>query len=73
MLKTTQAQIRNYLNRYNDLNTIDAETLKEMKPFLECVALSFGVYGMNAGLFRDTRDSSYYVVPNRSTRLFELV
>ena len=70
-MKTTQKEIKSYLNGKNDLNDFTQEELKQLN--LRTVALSFGVYGMNGGLFEDVKTGSYYVVPNRSTRLFELV
>ena len=70
-MKTTQKEIRKYLNGENDLNTFTREQLDALN--LRTVAVSYGVYGMNGGLFEDMDTGEYYVVPNRSTRLFELV
>ena len=69
-MKTTQKEIRKHLNGKNDLNTFTHEQLDALN--LRTVAISFGVYGMNGGLFEDMKTGEYYVVPNRSTRLFEL-
>ena len=69
-MKTTQKDIRSYLNGKNDLNTFTREQLDALN--LRTVAISYGVYGMNGGLFEDIRTGDYYVVTNRSTRLFEL-
>lgn len=69
-MKNTQKEIRKYLNGKNDLNAFTREQLDGLN--LRTVALSFGVYGMNGGLFEDLKTGEYYVVPNRSTRLFEL-
>ena len=69
-MKTTQKEIRKHLNGKNNLNDFTQEELNALN--LRTVALSFGVYGMNGGLFEDIRTGDYYVVPNRSTRLFEL-
>lgn len=70
-MKTTQKEIRKYLNGKNDLNAFTREQLDALN--LRTVAISYGVYGMNGGLFEDMKTGAYYVVPNRSTRLFELV
>ena len=70
-MKTTQKEIRSYLNGKNDLNAFNNDELKALN--LRTVAISYGVYGMNGGLFEDMNTGEYYVVPNRSTRLFELV
>ena len=70
-MKTTQKEIRKHLNGKNNLNDFTQEELKQLN--LRTVAISYGVYGMNGGLFEDVKTGAYYVVPNRSTRLFELV
>ena len=70
-MKTTLKEIKKYLNEKNNLNAFTREELDKLD--LRTVALSFGVYGMNGGLFEDMKTGNYYVVPNRSTRLFELV
>lgn len=46
-----------------DTNTIPAGRL-------ETVALSFGVYGMNGGLFRDYKSGQLYAIPRRDSILF---
>lgn len=43
----------------------------EKLPRLEEVGLSFGVYGMNGGLFEDN-DGNLYAVTARNTLLFQL-
>ena len=70
-MKTTQKEIMKYLNGKNNLNEFTREQLDALN--LRTVAISVGVYGMNGGLFEDVKTGAYYVVPNRSTRLFELV
>ena len=72
MIRTTQKEIRAYLNGKNNLNGFTSDEINEIKKYLRCVAMSFGVYGMNGGLFQDTRTGDFFVVPNRSTRLFQL-
>ena len=70
-MKTTQKEIKSYLNGKNNLNDFTREQIDALN--LRTVAISVGVYGMNGGLFEDMKTGAYYVVPNRSTRLFELV
>lgn len=70
-MKITQKEIKSYLNGKNNLNDFTREQLNALN--LRTVAISYGVYGMNSGLFEDMNTGNYYVVPNRSTRLFELV
>lgn len=36
------------------------------------VAISFGVYGMNGGLFQDKKSGKLYAIIGRSTNLFRL-
>lgn len=69
-MKTTQKDIRKHLTEKNNLNDFTREQLDALN--LRTVAISYGVYGMNGGLFEDMKTGAYYVVPNRSTRLFEL-
>lgn len=71
MLKTTQKEIKNYYNGKNDLNKFTREEMDAIKHDLKMLAISFGVYGMNGGLFTDSK-GNYYIIPSRSTRLFEL-
>lgn len=47
------------------------EVPKNWRDF-EKVGLSFGVYGMNGGLFRDTKTGKMYKITKRSTNLFFL-
>lgn len=71
MLKVTQKEIKSYYNGKNNLNEFTREELDTIKHDLKQLAISFGVYGMNGGLFIDSK-GNYYIIPNRSTRLFEL-
>lgn len=70
-MKTTKKDILSYLNNYNNLNDFTDEEINKLK--LKNVALSFGVYGMNAGLFVSMTNGAFYVCPTRSTTLFKLV
>lgn len=70
-MKTTQKEILNYLTENNNLNTMTDAEIKKLD--LQHIATSFGLYGINAGLFQSKINFNYYVVPNRSTQLFKLV
>jgi len=70
MITTTKKEILNYLNKNNNLNNFTNEDIEKLK--LENIAMSFGIYGMNAGLFQSKVNFGYYVVPSRSTTLFKL-
>lgn len=71
MMTTTKKEILSYLNDNNNLNNFTKEQLDNLK--LDNIALSFGIYGMTAGLFLSKTDGKYYVCPSRSTTLFYLV
>lgn len=70
MRKYTQKEIRHYITSGLATDITTAKDVDKMK--LETVGLSFGVYGMNAGLFQDMETGEFYVVRNRSTNLFIL-
>ena len=65
----TKKSLRNLVNlgMAKDITNAEYDTL----PHLDCVAKSFGVYGMNAGLFRDDA-GNFYAVLARNTLLFQL-
>lgn len=69
MEKTTRKNIKNMVTfgMAKDITNAEFDTL----PHLDCVAKSFGVYGMNAGLFRDDA-GNFYAVLARNTLLFQL-
>lgn len=70
MVKTTKKDILRYLNEDNNLNNYKNEEIDALQ--LKKVAISYGVYGMNAGLFQSSINHNYYVVPSRSSVLFKL-
>lgn len=70
MRKFTQKEIRNYIASGLATDITNAKDVGKMD--LETIGLSFGVYGMNAGLFQDRETGEFYVVRNRSTNLFIL-
>lgn len=71
MRKYTQKEIRGYITSGLATDITNAKDVDRMN--LETVGLSFGVYGMNAGLFRDKQTGDLFVVRSRSTNLFILV
>jgi hypothetical protein len=70
-MTTTKKEILKYLTENNNLNNFELEKIHALD--LENIALSFGTYGMNAGLFQSRVNGNYYVIPTRSTMLFRLV
>ena len=69
METTTRKNIKNMVafGMAKDITNAEYATL----PHLDCVAKSFGVYGMNAGLFRDDA-GNFYAVLARNSLLFQL-
>ena len=66
--RTTQSELKRLIKvgaavELSDTNTIPAGRL-------ETVALSFGMYGMNGGLFRDYESGQLYAIPRRDSMLF---
>jgi hypothetical protein len=55
-----------------DITTWDSEKIKELQnKSIENVGLSFGIYGMNGGLFKD-KDGNLYAITARTSNLFAL-
>lgn len=70
MRKFTQKQIREYITLGMAKDITDAESIDWEN--LETVGLSFGVYGMNAGLFKHRKTGEFFAVRSRCTNLFIL-
>lgn len=66
--KTTQREIKRLIKVGAAIELTDAKTINAGR--LEVVALSFGVYGMNGGLFRDYESGQLYAIPCRNSILF---
>ena len=66
--KTTQREVKRLIKSGVAIELTDTTTVKHSE--LTTVALSFGVYGMNAGLFRHDTTGQLYALPNRSSLLF---
>lgn len=55
-----------------DITAWDSEKIKELQnKNIEKVGLSFGIYGMNGGLFKD-KDGNLYTITARTSNLFAL-
>lgn len=66
--KTTQREIKRLIKVGAAIELTDAKTVNAGR--LEVVALSFGVYGMNGGLFRDYESGQLYAISSRNSILF---
>ncbi len=73
-MKTTQRHIRQLIaeGAAVDANRLEDYDLEDLAAHSEKLAVSFGVYGMNGGVCRDTRTGQLYAVPSRSSALFIL-
>lgn len=66
--ETTQKEIKRLIKVGAAIELTDTNTIPARR--LETVALSFGVYGMNGGLFRDQETGQLYAIPRRDGILF---
>lgn len=66
--RTTQRELKRIIEVGAAIELTDAKTINAGR--LEVVALSFGVYGMNGGLFRDYETGQLYAIPRRDGILF---
>lgn len=66
--KTTQREIKRLIKAGAAIELTDTKTVPCGR--LQTIALSFGIYGMNGGLFRDTETGQLYGIPRRDGILF---
>lgn len=66
--KTTQRELKHLIKVGAAIELTDTTTIPAGR--LETVALSFGMYGMNGGLFRDNESGQLYAIPRRDSMLF---
>lgn len=66
--KTTQREIKRLIKVGAAIELTDTKTVPAGR--LQTVAMSFGIYGMNGGLFRDTETGQLYAIPRRDGILF---
>ena len=66
--RTTQKEIKRLVKVGAAIELTDTATIPAGR--LETVALSFGIYGMNGGLFRDYESGQLYAIPRRDGILF---
>ena len=69
--KLTQKEIKRLvtIGAAVDITTWDSEDLEKLN--VEKIALSFGIYGMNGGLFKD-KDGNLYAITARNAALFTI-
>ena len=77
-MKTSKKELIEYSKQVNaiDINKYsfeEIEALRKNEEYLEEVAYSVGRYGVNAYLCKGHKTKQYYVVPTRSTTLFQVM
>lgn len=66
--KITQKEIKRLIKAGAAIELTDTKTVPAGR--LNTVTMSFGIYGMNGGLFRDTETGQLYAIPRRDGILF---
>lgn len=66
--RTTQRELKRLIKVGAAIELTDTNTIPAGR--LETVALSFGMYGMNGGLFQDAETGQLYAIPRRDSILF---
>lgn len=66
--RTTQRELKRLIKVGAAIELTDTTTIPAGR--LETVALSFGMYGINGGLFRDQESGQLYAIPRRDSMLF---
>lgn len=66
--KTTQREIKRLIKAGAAIELTDTKTVNAGR--LQTIALSFGIYGMNGGLFRDIETGQLYGISRRDGILF---
>lgn len=77
-MKTSKRELIEYSKQVNaiDLNEYsfeEIEALRKSEEYLEEVAYSIGAYGVNAYLCKGHKTKQFYVVPSRSSTLFQVM
>ena len=77
-MKTSKRELIEYSKQVNaiDLNEYsfeEIEALRKSEEYLEEVAYSVGIYGINAYLCKGHKTKQFYVVPSRSSTLFQVI
>lgn len=71
-MKTSQKEIKKLIKSkvIEDITTATNEILTDLE--LEKVVLSFGIYGMNGGIFKSRKNGKLYGITARNCNLFRL-
>ena len=77
-MKTSKKELLAYASSINaiDINKWsfeEIEALRKSEEYLEEVGYSVGIYGVNAYLCQGHKTKQFYIVPSRSTTLFQVM
>lgn len=77
-MKTSKKELLAYASNINAIcidqwSFEEIEALRKNEEYLEQVAYSIGRYGVNAYLCQGHKTKQFYVVPSRSTTLFQVM
>jgi hypothetical protein len=72
IVEYSKKQVRQLAETLNATNVNNISGYENLYP-LTTIAVSYGTYGMNSGLFYKEATGKYYYVPTRSTALFYFV
>lgn len=68
-----QKEIKNLVTRGVAKEATSGDVSQLMKNGYTEIAISYGVYGMNGGLFKDNTTGELFAITSRSGKLFQLV
>lgn len=77
-MKTSKRELLAYASSINaiDINKYsfeEIEALRKNEEYFEEVAYSIGIYGVSAYLCQGHKTKQFYVIPSRSTTLFQVM
>lgn len=77
-MKTSKKELLAYASSINaiDINKYsfeEIEALRKNEKYFEEVAYSIGIYGVSAYLCQGHKTKQFYIVPSRSTTLFQVM
>lgn len=77
-MKTSKKELLAYASHINaiDINKYsfeEIEALRKNEEYFEEVAYSIGIYGVSAYLCQGHKTKQFYVIPSRSTTLFQVM
>lgn len=71
MFKTSQKAIKVHAGK--NITRLSFNEIEKLRPDLEKIAFSVGVYGINGALFINRKTGEFFKITARSSALFQLV